>query len=568
MGAIGPSEHPLPEPRGAGKPAATPFEGVLVPKCPTCADLQREINILRSDCGYWQAMHRKAVEREEKLKQKIKELKAKVRLRERQLFGTSSERGSQGQDKAGGQEEKDKPPPKKKRGQKEGSKGHGRRKHDNLPVHDEVCELEPDDQACPKCGRPAKPQSGTEDSEMIEVEVRAHRRRYRRRRYRLTCQCPDEDPDVSRIITAPPPPKLIPKGVFGISAWVYMLEGKFLYQRPLYRILTELRGDHELDISQGTVTDGLKRLSPLFEPLYDAIVERNVSEVHWHADETRWLVFGELETKPNPRWYLWVFCSRTTVVYRAEPTRSSQVAKDHFGEDAEGILSVDRYSAYKVLLNDQKRRIVLAFCWAHVRRDFLSVAKDWPHLEQWGLEWVNRIGKLYRLNNARLALLGSADADPEAVEQARQELSDAVEQMRQERDAQLADPNLHGVCRKVLESLKRHWSGLVIFVEHPEVPMDNSEAERKLRNPVVGRKNYSGSGSKWSAELTVMLFSLFQTLLLWNFNVRRWLSAYLGACARAGGKAPPNPESWLPWNMDEESRRKFEKPAPVSRDTS
>jgi len=32
--------------------------------------------------------------------------------------------------------------------------------------------------------------------------------------------------------------------------------------------------------------------------------------------------------------------------------------------------------------------------------------------------------------------------------------------------------------------------------------MDNNEAERRLRNPVVGRKNYYGNGSVWSGVLS------------------------------------------------------------------
>jgi hypothetical protein len=44
--------------------------------------------------------------------------------------------------------------------------------------------------------------------------------------------------------------------------------------------------------------------------------------------------------------------------------------------------------------------------------------------------------------------------------------------------------------------------------------MDNSEAERRLREMALGRKNYYGSGSVWSAALAAMLFTLFQTLLL------------------------------------------------------
>jgi transposase len=42
----------------------------------------------------------------------------------------------------------------------------------------------------------------------------------------------------------------------------------------------------------------------------------------------------------------------------------------------------------------------------------------------------------------------------------------------------------------VLTSLQKHWSGLVVFLDHPEVPLDNYAAERAERGPVVARKNY------------------------------------------------------------------------------
>jgi hypothetical protein len=107
----------------------------------------------------------------------------------------------------------------------------------------------------------------------------------------------------------------------------------------------------------------------------------------------------------------------------------------------------------------------------------------------------------------------------------------------------------------VLESLGDHWTGLTVFVEHPEVPMDNNTAERSERGPVVGRKNDYGSGSVWSGQLAAMLFSLFQTLCLSGLNPRLWLTAYLSACAEAGGRAPANVDRFLPWNLTAEQRR-------------
>ncbi len=524
--------------------------------CPRCSGWPEELIRARTAAHYWQAQHRRAVEREEKLKKQIETLEAKLRQRERELFGRKAEgrRKKNSERLQKGEDDK-----KRKRGQQPGGPKHGRGRHDNLPAEPEEHDLAENQKCCPCCGLPYEPFEGTEDSEVIEIEVRAHRRVIKRKRYKSICKCPG----VPGIVTAPSPPKLIPKGSLGVSVWVMVLLDKFLWQRPTYRLLTELRKSYELHIPQGTVTDGLKRLKPLFEPLFEAMVARNVSETRWHADETRWLVFAEVEGKQGNKWYLWVFVSKSTVVFKLDPSRSAEVPKTHFGKEATGILNVDRYVAYKVLL--KYGRILLAFCWAHVRRDFLAVAKDWNGAhEAWGLEWVEKIAELYRLNKQRLAVLDK----PDAFDAAQTKLRDAVEKMAAERDAQLADPSLHSVCRKVLESLKNHWSGLVLFVEHPEVPMDNNRAEREQRNPVVGRKNYYGSGAVWSGHLAAILFSLFQTLLLWNFNPRVWLTAYLNACAENGGKAPDDAAQWLPWNLSEEQRHRFQVRSPSSDDTS
>ena len=112
-------------------------------------------------------------------------------------------------------------------------------------------------------------------------------------------------------------------------------------------------------------------------------------------------------------------------------------------------------------------------------------------------------------------------------------------------EAELAAPDLHPARQKVRESLGNHWTGLTVFVEHPEVPMDNNTAERSERGPVVGRKNYYGSGSVWSGRLAAMMFSLSQTLCLWGLNPRLWLTAYLEACAQAGGRAIEDVDRFL-----------------------
>ncbi len=104
-------------------------------------------------------------------------------------------------------------------------------------------------------------------------------------------------------------------------------------------------------------------------------------------------------------------------------------------------------------------------------------------------------------------------------------------------------------ANKVLRSMHKHWSGLTVFVDHPEVPMDNNSAERAQRTPVVARKNFYGSGSHWSGALAATMFSLLLTLRLWEINPRTWLTAYLEACAANGNQPPTDLSAFLPWAM-------------------
>jgi transposase len=303
--------------------------------------------------------------------------------------------------------------------------------------------------------------------------------------------------------------------------------------------------DHGLNLSSGTLAGGLQALAPLFAPLEQALVAKLRSEAHWHADETRWAVYVELADKVGHRWYLWVFHSPSVVHYVLDESRSAEVIEGELAGVDSGVLSCDRYSAYKKFARLHPG-VVLAFCWAHQRRDFLALANDYPAVSPWAMGWVDAIAELYRLNSLRLQVpAGSAER---AARQAA--LQQAVHRMASQREAALTDPTLAEPAAKVLQSMTVHWPGLTVFVDHPWVPMDNNVAERAARLAVVGRKNFYGSGAAWSGQLAATMYSLLMTVKLWRLNARTWLSAYLQACADNGNRAPQDLNPFLPWAMD------------------
>jgi transposase len=510
------------------------------------------------DAQYWRAMHQQALERIAQRDQEIDRLKGEVRGLRQQLFGRKTEKGKAKPTPQG----LEKSPTGRRRGQQPGRAGHGRRDHSHLPAVVTPVDIRADERCCPRCHQPYAEFPGTEDSETIEIDVRAHRRVIRRKRYRRTCSCPG----VPGIIAAPAPPRLFAKGIVGISVWVMVLLDKYQFYRPTHRLLEDLR-TYGVDLPAGTLTDGLKRFLPLLEPIYAGIIAESRCGVLWSADETRWMVFVQIEKKSGYRWYLWAFQSATAIAFELDPSRSHRVPDGHFQGVEGGILLVDRYSGYKAMELVKEGTILLAFCWAHVRRDFVGVGKSWPKLAAWAVEWLLEIRELYHLNRQRLL----CRQDPAAFAAHDRQLREAIAAMAAKRDEQLNRKDLHPACRKTLESLSEHWKGLTLFVEHPDVPMDNNRTERTQRGPVVGRKNYYGSAALWSGKLAAMLFSLFATLKLHGINPRQWLTAYLEACAAAGGKAPENASDFLPWNMSEEVKAQMRAPflsAPDAHDSS
>lgn len=295
----------------------------------------------------------------------------------------------------------------------------------------------------------------------------------------------------------------------------------------------------------GTVGDGLKRLAPLFEPIYEALERESRASAWWQADETRWSVFETTAGKSSFGWFLWVFLSERSVVHVIDPSRSAQVIEEHLGTVTDGILVVDRYSAYKSFAK-KREGVRLAFCWSHARRDFIDAGNAYDELAGWAEQWRQGIDELFHRNRLRCA--HQPDSSEFTAEDAL--LREALSAMHERAKAELAEKKLHHRRAHVLKSLLAHWEGLVVFVDHPQIPMDNNASERTLRAPVVGRKSYYGSGALWSARFTAVMFSIFATLELYNINCKQWLTDYLTACAAAGGLTPPaDIEAHLPWNI-------------------
>jgi transposase len=472
--------------------------------------------------------------------------------------GTADEQGKPATDKR----------KKKKPGGQSGHAGSGRKIPEGLPVVDRVVTL-PEGEIIH--GIPAEDwieQNGMEETSiLIRKKVEWHIERIVRRKY-----APPEGagPDVPKIITAPMPDKLIPQGKYALEVWLDILIEKFQQHVPVQRQIFAAQ-QAGVNLIPGTVFGGLKtiyetHLKPLYEQL---IVELRQAE-HWHADETRWYMLRDALKK---LWYMWGFKSEKATVFVLDPTRSAEVPAEallgieDLGQIKEPveipkeklkILNVDRYSAYKALAN--LGLLILAFCWAHVRRDFTDIVKKYPEdagLVEWARNWLLKIAEIYRINNLRIKHPPGSEPFLEYDTRLRRKLDKMEKEVAVE--LEMDEKQVHEARFKAMESLRNHWDGLTVFVDHPEVPMDNNRMENGIRPCALGRNNYVGNHSEWGGELSACMYSIIQTCIQNRINPKAYLSFYLEKRVRnKEGMTGEAVSSMLPGNLDKSVVEEFD----------
>jgi len=439
-------------------------------------------------------------------------------------------------------------PKKRKRGQQPGSKGHGRSDNSELDK-DEIDHTLPNPH-CSTCLTPYAALAETDNSTLLQIFHYLLLEQHRRTRYAPQCGCAG-----GKVINAPPPARLYPGCTIGNSLWVHIFIWIYLFGVPTNRVLRELslKG---LSLSQGTVTGGMKKIESFFDLLYQGIIDHCRAADLWNADETTWRVFEDEDGNRKRRpWWLWIFASPDAVVYLLDESRSKKVPEEFFAASI-GILVSDRFSSYKAL----KSEIIKAFCWVHQRRDLLRVYEGVPQLKNWSKQWLIDIGKLFAANHHRFQLFQRNETYTIKWQSAQYDIEQLLDSMANRIEEQLKKPNLHPEQKKILQSLKRHWEGLTVFVDDPRVPMDNNRAERLLRGPVCNRKSSNGSGSEWGGHLCAKMFSIFNTWILNNLNPEKLLLDFFDECSKTSGKPPPDISPYLPWAMSEERKQLFALP--------
>ena len=348
--------------------------------------------------------------------------------------------------------------------------GHGPRSQPLLPELEQVHLMDAADKVCGNCGGDLEVFDGQhEASEEIDVvDVKYVLKKHLRQKYRCRCG--------ACIETAPGPVKLFAGARYSVDFAVGVAIAKYADHLPLERQV-KMMVRHGLEIDSQTLWDQLNALGNVLEPTYAALRGHVLSQPVIGADETTWRLMaakGKKNGGDAKKWQVWVAAAPDAVCYQIQDSRSTEAARNLLGDYA-GTVVCDDYAAYKSL---RKRggRFQLAHCWAHVRRKFLEAEVEAPTECR---EAIGLIAELYAVEKR-------ANTGPPA-ERARlreQESRPIVKRIQQWALSIRALPG--SGLRGAVEYMGGMWdSGLLRFLDDPNVPIDNNGTERCLRGVVV-----------------------------------------------------------------------------------
>ena len=473
------------------------------------------------------------------------------------LFGSSSEKGGSPSRRTG-REGSDRPGGAGRRGQRPGRPGHGRRDYSQLETDERIIDVDAGQRCCAVCGK-AFEFIGTEDSEQIDWQVKITRIVWRRYRYRRRCSHPGP-----KTVCAPLPPRPVPKGLFTAGFLARLAQEKHVLGRPVHRIVQALAADG-LDVAPGTLCGARQQIAPLIAPWAEAIAAHGRTAGHVHADETSWQVFEDTGDKEGHRWWPWAFATSETSVFVMDTSRSADVAAGQPGINREQaaleagrrlVISSDFHKAYQSLARIDG--VDPLWCRAHMRRYFLRARAAHPEaLGAWCDAWTERIAVLYRARHALAAATPGTQAHQDAAGRWQRAFTD-IDAHRQLQAISAGEGLLHPAAAKVIATLNNEWDGLARHRDLPQLPLDDNTAERALRTPVIGRKNFYGSGAGWAARLAAGIWTITATAARHDIEPLALLESYLQECARNGGTAPAGAslDPFLPWTPDGRARRR------------
>jgi transposase len=338
--------------------------------------------------------------------------------------------------------------------------------------------------ACPACGQDLQPAGTLVPRVVQQVDIREVPLAIQEHRSH-----PGWCPQCRKIYEAPLPPGIARGGLVGPTLTTLIAYLKGACHASFSTIRTFLRDVVRVTISRGQLATLITKVSQALERPYEQLLEDLPSQARLNVDETGHKQNGE-------RMWTWCFRAGLYTLFKIDPTRSADVLIGVLGEEFNGVLGCDYFSAYR-----RYRRefgVLLQFCLAHLIRDvkFLTTLPD-ARDRAYGEKLREALRQLFAVIHRREHL--SVAAFQSQLEGARAQV------MRW--GTQDVPETKH--CRNLAKRLEKHGEAYFRFLTMPGVEPTNNLAEQAIRFVVLDRLVTQGTrseaGNRWCERIWTVI---------------------------------------------------------------
>ena len=354
--------------------------------------------------------------------------------------------------------------------------------------------------------------------------------------------------DTDGVIQAPAPNHIIEGGLPTEALLAMIAVSKYADGLPLYRQAAIYARDG-VELDRSMTAPWMGRLGFELAPLTEHLMQKVLQGERIFADETTLPTLNPGAGKAKKAW-LWAYArddrpfggeGPPMVVYRFEDSRAGACVDKHLA-GYRGILQVDGYTAYQHLEKPEpgeNRAVMLAGCWAHVRRKFFELHANGE--SELATATVERMKKLWAVETE------VRGQHPDDRTSARRQASAPIiqelfllwerELRRISQKSKLADAIRYALSRQ--QSLER-------FLDDGRIDIDSNIAERAIRPQAITRKNALFAGSDGGGRTWATIASLLQTARMNDVDPFAWLKLTLERLAN--GWPNSRIEELMPWS--------------------
>lgn len=282
------------------------------------------------------------------------------------------------------------------------------------------------------------------------------------------------------------PKEVLPRSRLGLNTLLYILYAKYRLRLTQGLIKENLETLYQLKVSNGQISNLLNKGEQVFKEKWKEIIEKIRSSPVVNADETGWKINGD-------NCWLWAFVGDQAVRYTISEFRGKGVPREVLGENFQGTVVSDFYTAYNQFLHKQR-------CWVHLLRKSRELTEQKQTKTRVKFN-QQLIGIYQQINNFR--------ANAQTTQEQRDSQAHFVcQQLLKLSQSKTKDKNIQRVCKLIF----RYQQELVFCIRDFRVPPENNKAERAIRPSVVIRKISGGSRSKQGALAHETNLSVIETL--------------------------------------------------------